>query len=106
MSPATVDVPPKLSADVRVYATGQGRKTDATNAHSIALVGTSLLVLPGIGPSGGARPLVEVGDTTRFPTATTSRPGPAPHRSMPPPVTTSDTGSHLAGTERSTEPCT
>ena len=28
-----VDVPPKLSARVRVFATGQGRKTDATDAH-------------------------------------------------------------------------
>jgi transposase len=35
-----VDVPPKLSARARVFATGQGRKTDATDAHSIALVGT------------------------------------------------------------------
>ena len=35
-----VDVPPKLSAKVRVFATGQGRKTDATDAHSIALVGS------------------------------------------------------------------
>jgi transposase len=34
-----VDVPAKLSARMRVYATGQGRKTDATDAHSIALVG-------------------------------------------------------------------
>jgi transposase len=34
-----VDVPAKLSARVRVFATGQGRKTDATDAHSIALVG-------------------------------------------------------------------
>jgi transposase len=37
-----LDVPPKLSAEVRVYATGQGRKTDATDAHSIALVGTRM----------------------------------------------------------------
>jgi hypothetical protein len=35
-----VDVLPKLSARARVFATGQGRKTDATDAHSIALVGT------------------------------------------------------------------
>ena len=34
------DVPPKLSARVRVFATGQGRKTDATDAQSVALVGT------------------------------------------------------------------
>ncbi len=33
-----VDVPPKLSARARVFATGQGRKTDATDAHSIAVV--------------------------------------------------------------------
>jgi transposase len=37
-----VDVPPKLSARMRVYATGQGRKTDATDAHSVALVGTRI----------------------------------------------------------------
>ena len=37
-----VDVPPKLSARVRVFATGQGRKTDATDAHSIALVGVRM----------------------------------------------------------------
>ena len=33
-----VDVPAKLSARARVFSTGQGRKTDATDAHSIALV--------------------------------------------------------------------
>jgi transposase len=37
-----VDVPPKLLARVRVFATGQGRKTDATDAHSVALVGTRM----------------------------------------------------------------
>ncbi|MEN3616220.1 IS110 family transposase [Plantactinospora sp. ZYX-F-223] len=44
-----VDVPPKLSARARVFATGQGRKTDATDAHSIALVGTRM---------AGLRPVV------------------------------------------------
>ncbi|MET8832867.1 IS110 family transposase [Micromonospora sp. NPDC004540] len=44
-----VDVPPKLSARARVFATGQGRKTDATDAHSIALVGTRM---------GGLRPVI------------------------------------------------
>jgi transposase len=48
-----VDVPPKLSAKVRVYATGQGRKTDATDAHSIALVGTRV---------AGLRPVVADAD--------------------------------------------
>ncbi|GII56327.1 IS110 family transposase [Planotetraspora thailandica] len=37
-----VDIPPKLSARARIFATGQGRKTDATDAHSIALVGTRM----------------------------------------------------------------
>jgi transposase len=37
-----VDVPAKLSARVRVFATGQGRKTDNTDAHSIALVGVRM----------------------------------------------------------------
>ena len=46
---AVVDVPPKLSARMRVYSTGQGRKTDATDAHSIALVGTRI---------AGLRPVV------------------------------------------------
>jgi transposase len=44
-----VDVPPKLSARMRVFATGQGRKTDATDAHSVALVGTRM---------SGLRPVV------------------------------------------------
>lgn len=45
-----VDVPPKLSARARVFATGQGRKTDETDAHSIALVGTRM---------AGLRPVVD-----------------------------------------------
>jgi transposase len=32
-----VDVPPKLSARTRMFASGQGRKTDVTDAHSVAL---------------------------------------------------------------------
>jgi transposase len=32
-----VDVPAKLSARVRVFATGQGRKTDPVDAHSVAV---------------------------------------------------------------------
>ena len=42
-------MPPKLSARARVFATGQGRKTDATDAHSVALVGTRM---------AGLRPVV------------------------------------------------
>jgi transposase len=33
-----VDVPAKLSARAWVFSTGQGRKTDATDAHSVAVV--------------------------------------------------------------------
>jgi hypothetical protein len=33
-----VDVPPKLSARVRVFATGNGRKSDPVDAHSVAMV--------------------------------------------------------------------
>jgi transposase len=33
-----LDVPPKLSARVRVFATGNGRKTDPVDAHSVAMV--------------------------------------------------------------------
>ena len=40
-----VDVPAKMSARVRVFTTGQGRKTDATDAHSIALVGVRMFGL-------------------------------------------------------------
>ena len=37
-----IDVPAKLSARMRVFATGQGRTTDDTDAHSIALVGVRM----------------------------------------------------------------
>jgi transposase len=37
-----VDVPPKLSARTRVFAAGQGRKTDATDAHPVALAATRM----------------------------------------------------------------
>ncbi|MBQ1053145.1 IS110 family transposase [Micromonospora sp. C51] len=34
-----LDVPPKLSSRVRVFDTGQGRKTDPVDAHSVAVAG-------------------------------------------------------------------
>ena len=37
-----VDVPPKLSARMRVFTAGLGRKTDATDAHAIALAATRM----------------------------------------------------------------
>jgi len=49
-----VDVPPKLSARTRVFATGQGRKTDATDAHSVALAATRMT---GLRPVAGDQQL-------------------------------------------------
>ena len=46
---SVVDVPPKMSARARMFATGQGRKTDETDVHSVALVGTRM---------SGLRPVV------------------------------------------------
>jgi hypothetical protein len=43
-----VDVPAKLSARTRVFSTGHGRKTDATDAHSIAAVAVRT---PGLSPA-------------------------------------------------------
>jgi transposase len=45
-----VDVPPKLYARTRVSATGQRRKTDATDAHSVAFAATSMT---------GLRPVID-----------------------------------------------
>jgi transposase len=55
----------------RIYA-----RKKAANKELIELVaatGTGLWDLPGIGPSGAARLLVEVGDITRFPSQGTLR---------------------------------
>jgi transposase len=84
------------------------RKKDANRELTalLAAAGTTLTGLHGIGPSGAARLLVEVGDVTRFPTKAhfASWDGTAP--SMPPPVTRSATGCRGLGTGRSTGCCT
>jgi transposase len=49
-----IDVPAKLSARMRVFATGQGRKTDATDAHSVALAATRM---KGLRPVAGDQQL-------------------------------------------------
>ena len=49
----------------RVYR--RRRAADKELTQLVAATGTSLMDLPGIGPSGAARLLVEVGDITRFP---------------------------------------
>ena len=45
-----VDVPPKLSPRTRVFSAGQGRKTDATDAHAVAVAATRMT---------GLRPLAD-----------------------------------------------
>jgi transposase len=58
-----LDVPAKLAARVRVFDTGQGRKTDATDAHSIAAVALRTPGLPVLqgddGPLEALRLLVD-----------------------------------------------
>ena len=49
----------------RIYARKNAANTELTEL--VAATGTGLMNLPGIGPSGAARLLVEVGDITRFP---------------------------------------
>jgi transposase len=44
-----LNVPPKLSARTRMLVAGQGRKTDETDAHTVAVVGTRM---------SGLRPVV------------------------------------------------
>jgi transposase len=41
-----LDVPAKLAARARVFDTGQGRKTDATDAHAIVMMATLAADLP------------------------------------------------------------
>ena len=71
-----VDVPAKLSAQVRVFATGNGRKTDPVDAHSVAVAALRT-------PTGSAQ--VEVDDDLVvlgcWSTAATSSAGPAPRPS-------------------------
>jgi len=53
-----LDVPAKLAARARVFDTGQGRKTDATDAHAIVMVALGGQGLardqPGPGADGAA----------------------------------------------------
>ena len=45
-----LDVPAKLSAQVRIFATGNGRKTDPVDAHSVALAALYSPRDPGLRP--------------------------------------------------------
>ncbi len=69
---------------------------------AVQATGSHLMDIYGIGPAGAARILADVGDIAGSPTATTSRPGPAPPPSTPPAASTSATGCRAPGTAAST----
>ena len=75
-------------------------------ATLVAETGSGLMGLNGIGPSGAARLLGDIGDVSRFPPRPTSRPGTAPPRWMPPLVSRPGTGCRGPATGGSTGPCT
>jgi transposase len=60
-----VDVPPKLPARTRVFSAGQGRKTDATDAHSIALAATRMTGLHRVTEDAGLEVLRVLADRRR-----------------------------------------
>ncbi|MGW4940711.1 IS110 family transposase [Actinoplanes sp. NPDC004185] len=70
-----VDVPAKLSARARVFATGQGRKTDPVDARSVAVVALR---------TNGLRPVASMTPRWRYgcwSTAAINSAGPAPRSS-------------------------
>jgi hypothetical protein len=73
-----LDVPAKLAARVRLFDTGHNRKTDALDAHSIAVVAVRTADLRVVGPTVSSR---RCGCS---PTAVTSLPGTGPDREPAP----------------------
>jgi hypothetical protein len=88
----------------RIYA----RKNDADTelGELVAATGTGLLDLHGTGPPVQHGCWSRSATSPGSPTATTSHPGPGPHPSTPPQATRSGIGYRVAGTDRSTGPCT
>jgi transposase len=58
----------------RIYARKKAAKKELTQL--LKATATTLMDLDGIGPSGAARLLIEVGDITRFPSVPSWLPGP------------------------------
>jgi len=99
----------RLAAELVVDLDGIDKKIKAANKQLLDLInatGSTLLGLNGIGPSGAARLLGDVGDVSRSRPAGTSPPGTAPPRSTPPPVSRTVTGCRGPGTGGSTGSCT
>jgi hypothetical protein len=71
----------------RIYQRKKAAKKELTAL--VAATGTTLMDLHGIGPSGAARHLVEVGDITRFPDKNHFGSWSERNPSTPPPATTS-----------------
>jgi Transposase IS116/IS110/IS902 family len=91
----------ELIADLeRVYQRKKAADKELTAAARAT--GTTLMTLDGIGPSGAARLLVEIGDITRFPDRGHFASRTGPRRSTSPPATTSGTACPAPGTGRST----
>ncbi len=99
----------KLAAELIVELDRIDKRIKAANkelSELVAATGSTLLELNGIGPSGAARLLGDIGDVARFPPAGTSPRGMAPPRSTPPRVSRTGTGSPGPGTGGSTGCCT
>ncbi len=71
-----VDVPAKLSARARAFTTGQGRKADPVDAHSVAVVA---LRTPAC---GGSKPMTPRSRSGCSSTVVTSSAAPAPRSSL------------------------
>ena len=63
-----LDVPPTLSARVRVLGSGRSNKNDANDARAIAIAALRSREVFGIGPIIAATIIGYTGDITRFPT--------------------------------------
>jgi transposase len=89
-----------VAVDKRIKASTKELKT------MVAATGSNLMELPGVGPVVAARILPTSVTSPDSRTGTVSRPGPAPHRWTPLPVSRSVTASPAPATARSTTCCT
>ena len=99
----------QLAAELITELTTIDKKIKAANkqlTELVAATGSSLLQLNGIGPSGAARLLGDIGDITRFASRAHFASWNAPPRSTPPPATNTTTDSPGPATAASTGCCT
>jgi transposase len=99
----------RLAVELIVELEGIDKKTKAvkTDLHDLVLArGSTLMDLTGIGPSGAARLLVDVGDIHRFADRDKLASRTAPPRWTPPPQSRPGIDSPAPATAGSTERCT